>query len=45
MSKNKDLNIENYELNDILALFKIDADFGEDDLKAAKKNSIKNSSR
>jgi len=41
MSKSKDLNIENYELNDILALFKIGADFGEDDLKSAKKIVLK----
>jgi hypothetical protein len=41
MSKTKDLNIENYELNDILALFKIGADFGEDDLKSAKKIVLK----
>ena len=41
MSKTKDLNIENYELNDILALFKIGADFGEDDLRAAKKIVLK----
>ena len=41
MSKSKDLNIENYELNDILALFKIGADFGEDELRAAKKIVLK----
>ena len=32
-----DLNIENYDLNDLLALFKIDFDFEEDDLKRIKK--------
>ena len=37
MSKSNDLNIDNYDLNDILALFKINADFDENDLKAAKK--------
>jgi hypothetical protein len=41
MSKSKDLNIDNYELNDILALFKINADFDENDLKAAKKIVLK----
>lgn len=41
MSKSKDLNIDNYELNDILALFKISADFDENDLKAAKKIVLK----
>ncbi len=32
-----DLNIENYELNDLLALFKIDFDFVVEDLKRVKK--------
>jgi hypothetical protein len=32
-----DLNIENYDLNDLLALFKLDFDFNEDDLKRVKK--------
>ena len=41
MSNSKDLNIDNYDLNDILALFKINADFDENDLKAAKKIVLK----
>jgi hypothetical protein len=41
MSKSEDLNIDNYDLNDILALFKITPDFNEDDLKAAKKIVLK----
>ena len=41
MSKSNDLNIDNYDLNDILALFKINADFDENDLKAAKKIVLK----
>jgi hypothetical protein len=32
-----DLNIENYDLDDILNLFKMPRNFGEDDVKAAKK--------
>ena len=32
-----DLNIENYDLDDILKLFKIPKNFLEEDLKAAKK--------
>ena len=31
------LNIEDYELNDILRLFKVNYNFGEDELKRAKK--------
>lgn len=34
---NLDLNIDNYDLNDILNLFKIPLDFDENDLKKAKK--------
>lgn len=34
---NVDLNIDNYDLNDILNLFKIPTDFDENDLKKAKK--------
>lgn len=34
---NIDLNIDNYELDDILNLFKIDYDFNHDDLKRVKK--------
>jgi hypothetical protein len=36
-----DLNIENYELNDLLNLFKIDSNFDEEDLKQAKKIVLK----
>lgn len=36
-----DLNIENYELQDILNLFKIPYDFSEEDLKNAKKIVLK----
>lgn len=36
-----DLDINNYELNDILALFKIPVDFSEADLKNAKKMVLK----
>lgn len=32
-----DLNLDNYELMDLLALFKLDFDFNEQDLKAVKK--------
>ena len=32
-----DLNIENYDLNDLLALFKLDFEFKEEDLKRVKK--------
>ena len=32
-----DLNIENYDLNDLLNLFKIESNFTEVDLKQAKK--------
>ena len=38
---NLDLNIENYELNDILNLFKIPQNFNENDLKNAKKTVLK----
>ena len=38
---NLDLNIENYELNDLLNLFKIPTDFTEDELKQAKKMVLK----
>lgn len=34
---NIDLNIENYELTDLLALFKLDFEFNADDLKRVKK--------
>lgn len=36
-----DLNIENYDLDDILNLFKITKDFSEQDLKNAKKTVLK----
>ena len=36
-----DLNIENYDLDDILNLFKMPRNFGEDDVKAAKKIVLK----
>jgi aspartyl aminopeptidase len=32
-----DLNLENYDLNDLLALFKLEFDFNEEDLKRVKK--------
>ena len=32
-----DLNLENYDLNDLLALFKLEFDFNSDDLKRVKK--------
>ena len=39
-----DLNIHNYDLNDLLNLFKMPFHFKEEDLKSAK-NSVKNTSR
>ena len=36
-----DLNIENYNLEDILKLFHLEFDFGEEDLKKAKKMVLK----
>ena len=44
MSKNPikpDLNLENYDLNDLLNLFKLDKNFNEEDLKNAKKIVLK----
>jgi len=38
---NLDLNIENYNLEDLLNLFKIPTNFDEDDLKSAKKKVLK----
>ena len=35
-----DLNIENYDLNDLLTLFKLDFNFDEDDLKRVKKSVL-----
>lgn len=35
-----DLNIENYDLNDLLALFKLDFEFAEEDLKRVKKTVL-----
>ena len=40
-----DLNLDNYELSDLLELFKLDFDFNEADLKKCKKNGFTNSSR
>jgi hypothetical protein len=39
--QNLDLNIENYNLNDILNLFQIPHDFSDDDLRKAKKLVLK----
>lgn len=39
-----DLNINNYDLDDILNLFKMPKNFDEEDIKRAKKNSFKNPS-
>ena len=36
-----DLNIDNYDLTDILKLFKLEIDFGENELKNAKKVVLK----
>ena len=44
MSKNPikpDLNIDNYDLQDLLNLFKLDKNFNEEDLKQAKKIVLK----
>ncbi len=38
---NIDLNIDNYELDDILNLFKIDYNFTHEDLKNVKKYVLK----
>ena len=35
-----DLNLDNYELKDILNLFKIPENFDEEDLKSAKKTVL-----
>jgi len=37
MGDNIDLNIENYDLSDLLNLFKLDYNFGENELKRSKK--------
>lgn len=37
MTDSLDLNLDNYELADLLELFKLDYDFGHDDLKQAKR--------
>ena len=37
MGDNIDLNIENYDLNDLLNLFKLDYNFGETELRRSKK--------
>mgnify|MGYP001174313965 CR=1 FL=1 len=39
--ENIDLNIENYSLEDVLNLFKINHDFGEEELKQAKRIALK----
>lgn len=39
--QNLDLNINNYNLDDILNLFQIKSDFGDDDLRNAKKLVLK----
>ena len=36
-----DLNIDNYDLDDILNLFKMQTDFVEEDVKASKKIDLK----
>jgi hypothetical protein len=41
MLENLDLNIENYNLNDLLNLFKLKNNFSEEDLKNAKKIVLK----
>ena len=41
MNNVMDLNIENYDLHDILNLFKLESDFNEDDLRNAKKIVLK----
>ena len=41
MYENLDLNIQNYSLNDLLNLFKLKANFTEEDLKNAKKIVLK----
>ena len=38
---NIDLNIENYSLNEILQLFQLDYNFGENELKQAKRIVLK----
>ena len=40
-----DLNIDNYDLEDLLNLFHLKYEFDENDLKLAKSKSIKNTSR
>lgn len=41
MNENMDLNIDNYGLNDLLTLFKLDYNFNTDDLKQAKRILLK----
>ena len=41
MNENMDLNIDNYDLNDLLQLFNINYHYTEDDLKACKKLVLK----
>ena len=40
-SEQIDLNIDNYNLHDLLNLFKLDFDFNEDDMKQAKRVVLK----
>ena len=40
-----DLNIDNYDLDDLLNLFKLSHDFTRDDIRNAKKNCNENTSR
>ena len=44
MNMDIDLNIENYSLNEILQLFKLDYNFGEMELKTSKTYCFKNTS-
>ena len=41
MSEGIDLNLDNYELQDLLDLFKLDYNFSLEDLKQAKKMVLK----
>ena len=41
MYENLDLNIQNYNLNDLLNLFKLNTNFTEEELKNAKKIVLK----
>ena len=41
---NLDLDLDNYDLEDLLSLFKIPYNFGKDELKSAKTHSFANAS-